>query len=161
MRIKNLLKLDYAFLTKLESRIRGWIKDDMIRGEMQAPNSFNYSKQYAKYKRKGMKTKKGKNLASLRGQGVHSTHASSVNMYLTGDLIAGLHADKKKSSARSSYVVMRYDKKDEVKLIGNIKYADYILTLSKKNIKKAMKLITNELNKRLRLYAKQKIIIRV
>ena len=158
LQLYKVLKLTPNFWREVGVNVKKWIKKDMREGRLQTDTQYNYkSNQYKKYKSKFMNKLDGRKVKSVRGTSVQSNWTNSVNMLLTGQLIDGLSTIKTDTQS----VTLKYADKDKMKLIGNPEYAKGLLTLSGENKEKVKKMVIRELEKSMKDWAKQKIVISV
>ena len=103
---------------------------------------------------RGGKTK-GTKISPYQGASIKSNWTKSVNMYLTGQLIAGLEYLK---SDRVS-LWMTYQDKDSDKITGNEDSGRTVRGLNRKNIQKVKRAMIKEFNENKRKL--KDIVIRV
>lgn len=165
---KKIFAFDTKFSKKLAVRIRKWVKADMIKGQIQGKPSKYKSKQYIKYKSNfmnrfttreigGVTKAKGTKLKAYEGVSVRSNITSSVNMYLTGQLIDGLRYGGNDRKA----LTMTYNPKDKDKIVGNEKLGRDIRTLNVANQKKVKVQIIKQFDKNKRKFLKKNIVINI
>ena len=157
LNMESTLKIRKVFWRRLSQYIKKWILKDMIKGEVQEYKSAGakyYSKQYSKYKARYMNRIKqpGKKLKSVQGKSVRS-NSSTANMYLTGELINGLHYYR----STDRVLELKYADKDKDKILGNPDRL--ITTLNETNLKRTKREYEGELNRNLKEWAKKKVYI--
>ncbi len=160
--IDKLVFWSKPFAKQLAVKIKKWVWADMRKGILQGNQDTYKSKQYIKYKNdwmnrrtsRGGKTK-GTKISPYQGVGIKSNWTKSVNMYLTGQLIAGLEYLKSDRVA----LWMTYQDKDSDKITGNEDLGRTVRGLNAKNIKKVKRAMIKEFNENKRKL--KDIVIRV
>ena len=110
----------------------------------------------AKYTQKNP-TGTGKRLKSYSGISIASNQTQQVNMMVTGKTGKGLHLDE----ILPNGVVMSYKSEDAKKILGNEDMGRIITTLSEKNQKIIFKMFSDMLDKIVKDWAKQDIVLTV
>jgi len=165
---KKIFTFDTKFSKQLAVKLRKWIKLDMIAGKLQGKQDQYRSKQYIKYKNNfmnrfttreigGVVKTKGTKLKAYQGVSVRSNITSSVNMYLTGQLIDGHRYEGNTKTA----VTLTYNPKDEDKITGNEKLGRDVRTLNKINRDKVKTQIIKQFDKNIQKGLKKNIVINV
>ena len=172
---KKIFAFDTKFSKKLAVRIRKWVKADMIKGQIQGkPSKYSQKRKrtgqkiYVDYKKNfmnrfttreigGVTKAKGTKLKAYEGVSVRSNITSSVNMYLTGQLIDGLRYGGNDRKA----LTMTYNPKDKDKIVGNEKLGRDIRTLNVANQKKVKVQIIKQFDKNKRKFLKKNIVINI
>ena len=159
--IDKLVFWSKPFAIQLSRKIKKWVLLDMRKGILQGAQDTYKSKQYVKYKNNYMKRfttrtykkgtkhispgtikRKGTKVLPYEGVSIKSNWTKSVNMMLTGQLIAGL---KYLKSDKVS-LWMTYNPNDGDKIKNNEAMFRNVRGLNSKNIRKVKKAIIKEFN---------------
>ena len=156
-KLKDVLKIRKSAWMKLGIFIKKWITTDAMVGVVQGKQRPYKSQSYKDYKSRGMRRKTdGKLLKSMNNHNPKNTLTKNVNMMLTGRLFKGL----KPVSSTYHSVTMSYNASDADKIEGAEDNGTNIRTLSPKNQRNVKKEIMIMLDKPIKEYVNEKIIIK-
>ena len=162
-KLTDVLKIRKSAWFKFGILIKKWLTQDAIKGLTQG-NEIGYkSIVYKDYKSRGMKAKTLKRkVKPYDGVAIKSRKTGTINMMLTGQLFRGLFPSGIiRTRKYVTGVIMAYKNKDAGKIEGNEDRGVNVRTLNEKNIKKAQKEIMRMLDKPIKEYVNEKIIIKV
>jgi len=155
----RILKMTPQKWMKIGRKAVSYIREDARRGHLQGDIEVDRyrSRQYINYKSKGMRRKDGKRLKGQYAQKITSTRTDKVDLTLTGDMINSLRPVKSSQLG----VEIAVGSEHIGKVVGNRRYGREILSLHKGNQRKVKLDILNVIDKNLRSWAKDRIVINI